>query len=297
MHIYDYTFLEHFPLPDDPASLLRELHRADQRFTRRVRRSPHAYAAGEASARASSLEAVRLIEAVELPGYVQAMDEIREKYADTVRDGDVFLHILARLLPEAAPLSEEKSQAVRLAVSAYYAARERSIDPFLLIPCLTLDLICTLSPRHGAHEAALVFAQLLLSQSGSNICRYSSLEAQVGRYCSFYCQALGHAQVHWAENGNAYLPYMEIFLSLLYLCYQGLPKPSAGKSQRGSKRAAVESLVLNCEKPISKSEICAALPSVSPTTVEAVLGVMVKSGTVRRVGAARAARYIKAAPQ
>lgn len=297
MHIYDYTFLAHFPLPDDPASLLRELHRVDQRFSRRVRRSPHAYAAGEAVARASSLEAVRLIEAVELSGYAQAMDQIRKKYADTTCDGDVFLHILTALLPEATPWSEEKSQAVRLALSAYYTAKGRSIDPFLLIPCLTLDLICILSPRHGAHEAALLFAQLLLSQSGSQICRYSSLEAQVGRYYFFYRHALSRAQTHWAENGNAYLPYIEIFLSLLYLCCKGLPKPSTGNSQRGSKRAAVESVVLNSEKPISKSEICAALPSVSPTTVEAVLGVMVKAGTVRRVGAARAARYIKAALQ
>ena len=46
--------------------------------------------------------------------------------------------------------------------------------------------------------------------------------------------------------------------------------------------------------PISKAEICKALPDVSPTTVEAVLGDMVKNASIKRVGAGRASRYIKA---
>lgn len=42
------------------------------------------------------------------------------------------------------------------------------------------------------------------------------------------------------------------------------------------------------------ADICRILPDVSPTTVEAVLGAMVKTGSVRRIGSSRAARYVKA---
>ena len=63
---------------------------------------------------------------------------------------------------------------------------------------------------------------------------------------------------------------------------------------RSTKRAAIEEMVLQSETPISKAEICAALPEVSPTTVEAALGVMVRTGRAKKVGATRAARYIKA---
>ena len=52
--------------------------------------------------------------------------------------------------------------------------------------------------------------------------------------------------------------------------------------------------VLNSFTPMSKSDICAALPDVNPTTVEAVLGAMVRGGLIRRLGAGRGTKYIKA---
>ena len=43
----------------------------------------------------------------------------------------------------------------------------------------------------------------------------------------------------------------------------------------------MEATVLNSLTPLSKAEICKILPDVSPTTVEAVLGAMVKTGSVK----------------
>ena len=60
-----------------------------------------------------------------------------------------------------------------------------------------------------------------------------------------------------------------------------------------TKKARVEATVLNSLTPISKADICKILPDVSPTTVEAVLGAMVKSGSVKRLGQGRYTRYIK----
>jgi len=51
--------------------------------------------------------------------------------------------------------------------------------------------------------------------------------------------------------------------------------------------------VLNSFTPLSKADICGILPDVSPTTVEAVLGEMVRGGRVRRIGAGRASRYVR----
>ena len=44
---------------------------------------------------------------------------------------------------------------------------------------------------------------------------------------------------------------------------------------------------------ISKSEICNILPDVSPTTVELVLGKMVKAGQIKTIGRGRNTRYRK----
>ena len=56
----------------------------------------------------------------------------------------------------------------------------------------------------------------------------------------------------------------------------------------------VEQTVLNSVLPVSKAEICDILPDVSPSTVEAVLGKMVKTGSVMKLGQARATKYVKA---
>lgn len=60
-----------------------------------------------------------------------------------------------------------------------------------------------------------------------------------------------------------------------------------------TKKARVEAAILNSLMPLSKVGICKVLPDVSPTTVEAVLGAMVKNGTIKRIGESRATRYIK----
>lgn len=60
-----------------------------------------------------------------------------------------------------------------------------------------------------------------------------------------------------------------------------------------TKKARIEATVLNSLTPLSKSEICKILPDISPTTVEAVLGAMVKTGSIKLIGSGRATKYIK----
>lgn len=92
---------------------------------------------------------------------------------------------------------------------------------------------------------------------------------------------------------------MSRLLSLLLLYKNGF---DAGKyvkrfavvhGKKITKKARVEATILNSLTPFSKAEICKILPDVSPTTVEAVPGAMVKSGTIKQIGSSRATRYIK----
>lgn len=52
--------------------------------------------------------------------------------------------------------------------------------------------------------------------------------------------------------------------------------------------------MLNSVLPVSESEICDILQDVSPTTVESVLGKMVKTGSVIKLEQARATKYVDA---
>ena len=84
------------------------------------------------------------------------------------------------------------------------------------------------------------------------------------------------------------------FLTTLYMCYKELDKRFAVTgSKKVTKTARVEATVLNSLTPISKADIGKILPNVSATTIEAVLGQMIREGQIRKTGAGRGTRYIR----
>lgn len=60
-----------------------------------------------------------------------------------------------------------------------------------------------------------------------------------------------------------------------------------------TKTARIEATVLDSLLPVSKADICAIHPDISPSTVEAVLGRMVKAGQIRRTGSYRSSLYVR----
>ena len=84
------------------------------------------------------------------------------------------------------------------------------------------------------------------------------------------------------------------FIMTLYSCYEELDKRFAVvNSGRITKTGRIEATVLNSLTPMSKSDVCRILPDVSPTTVEAVLGAMVRNKRIRIVGSGRNTKYLR----
>ena len=136
---------------------------------------------------------------------------------------------------------------------------------------------------------------LLLYKNGYDVGKYVSFEEQINHHKASYYEALRQSSNGWHTNENSYFPFIENFLSTLYMCYKELDQRFAVvHGKKITKKARIEATVLNSLTPISKAEICKILPDVSPTTVEAVLGDMMKDGTIKLIGAGRASRYIKA---
>ncbi len=178
---------------------------------------------------------------------------------------------------------------------AYLEARDNvSINQLLLIPCVILDFLCIHPFRDGNGRMSRLLSLLLLYKNGYDAGKYVSFEEQINNYKAYYYEALRQSSVGWNTGENSYFPFIQNFLSTLYMCYKELDKRFAVISgKRITKKARVEATVLNSLTPISKAEICKILPDVSPTTVEAVLGALVKNGSIRKIGAARSTRYIK----
>lgn len=135
---------------------------------------------------------------------------------------------------------------------------------------------------------------LLLYKNGYDVGKYISFEEQINKNKVLYYEALKRSSDGWHTNENSYFPFIENFLYTLYMCYKELDKRFAViHGKRITKKARIEATVLNSLVPLSKADICRILPDVSPTTVEAVLGDMVREGAIKRIGAGRASRYIK----
>lgn len=189
--------------------------------------------------------------------------------------------------------ASETSKAMEQLELAYMVARsDANINQLLLIPCVILDFLCIHPFIDGNGRMSRLLSLLLLYKNGYDAGKYVSFEEQINNYKSYYYDSLKQSSIGWDTNENSYFPFIENFLSTLYMCYKELDKRFAVvHGKKITKKARIEATVLNSLKPLSKSDICKILPDVSPTTVEAILGEMVKNGSIRRIGSGRSTRY------
>lgn len=213
-------------------------------------------------------------------------------------DDNVILEIDAdgnrRIRFKPTPASETPKAMEQLELAYLEARSNANINQLLLIPCVILDFLCIHPFRDGNGRMSRLLSLLLLYKNGYDAGKYVSFEEQINNYKAYYYEALRRSSTGWDTNENSYFPFMENFLSTLYMCYKELDKRFAiVHGNKITKKARIESTVLNSLTPISKAEICKILPDVSPTTVEAVLGDMVKNGSIKRIGSSRSSRYVK----
>ncbi len=206
---------------------------------------------------------------------------------------DQYGHRRVRFQP--VPASEVVEAMEQLELAYMQARDDAGINQLLLIPCVILDFLCIHPFRDGNGRMSRLLTLLLLYKNGYDAGKYVSFEEQINNYKPLYYDALKRSSDGWHENQNSYFPFMENFLSTLYMCYKELDKRFAViNGGKITKQARIEATVLNSIIPISKGEICAILPDVSPTTVETVLYAMVKGGKIKKIGQGRYTRYMKA---
>ncbi|MDR1917119.1 MAG: Fic family protein [Synergistaceae bacterium] len=189
----------------------------------------------------------------------------------------------------------ETSDAMNQLTLAYMDARDNSsINRLLLIPCFILDFLCIHPFADGNGRMSRLLSLLLLYKNGFDAGRYISFEAQINDTKALYYQALKDSSADWLTSKNNYFPFMSYFLVTLLKCYKALDTHFAAvQNGKVNKRQRIEATVLNSLLPISKREICYILPDVSPTTVEKVIGEMLRSGAIEKIGTARNTKYIE----
>ena len=192
------------------------------------------------------------------------------------------------------PADETRSAMQQLCLAYEDASSDSGLNQLILIPCVILDFLCIHPFRDGNGRLSRLLTLLLLYREGFDVVKYISFEEQINNYKQFYYDALKRSSADWHENANDYNPFIENFLSMLYMCYKELDKRfNVVNSGKVNKSSRVESIVLGSLTPISKAEIHNILPDVSITTIENVLAGMLRKGQIKKTGSTRGARYIR----
>lgn len=191
--------------------------------------------------------------------------------------------------------ASDTPKAMEQLILAYIEARDNTnINQLLLIPCVILDFLCIHPFRDGNGRMSRLLSLLLLYKNGFDVGKYVSFEEQINNSKAYYYDTLKESSTTWDVNQNSYIPFIQNFLSTLYLCYKELDKRfNVVSSNKITKKARIEAVIENSLTPVSKSEICQIIPDVSPTTVEAVIGLMVKNGKAKKIGSGRSTKYMK----
>lgn len=169
-----------------------------------------------------------------------------------------------------------------------------NINQLLLIPCVILDFLCVHPFRDGNGRMSRLLSLMLLYKNDFDAGKYISFEEQINSRKGNYYEALKQSSIGWHENQNDYSSFIMEFLTTLYMCYKELDKRFAVVGTRKvTKQARIEATVLNSLTPISKADIGKIMPDVSATTIEVVLGQMVRNGHFRKVGSGRGTRFIR----
>ena len=178
---------------------------------------------------------------------------------------------------------------------AYLDARDNpNINQLLLIPCVILDFLCIHPFRDGNGRISRLLSLLLLYKNGFDAGKYISFEEQINLRKGNYYDALLKSSQGWHDNTQDYSAFIMEFITTVYACYKELDKRFAViGSKKVTKQARIEATVLNSLTPISKADIGKILPDVSATTIEAVLGQMVRNGLIRKLGTGRVTKYVK----
>ena len=201
-------------------------------------------------------------------------------------------NIQVRFVPVSA---KETDEAMAQWVMAYREARQDSrINGLLLTACAIVDFLCIHPFRDGNGRVSRLLTSLLLLKEGFDIGRYVSVEKKINDYKYGYYEALKASSAGWHENRNSYEPFITFLLQILYACYKEMDERFIeGSAHTKSKSGLVENTLLQCFVPVSKGEIIDRLPEISVTTIERVLGQMVKDGRIVKIGENRGARYMR----
>ena len=210
-------------------------------------------------------------------------------------------NIIAEELPDGTKLVRfepvpawETPEAIEILCSTFNdAMKDPNMDPLLLMPIFILDFLCIHPFNDGNGRMSRLLTLLILYQSGYFVGKYISLEKLIADHKEGYYEALQDSGDKWHEAKNDYLPFVRYMLGILIAAYRDFENRVQILITKGfSKPDRIREIIRNTTGKMTKAEIMAQCPDVSPKTAQRALESLLASGKVIKIGGGRYTSYI-----
>ena len=173
----------------------------------------------------------------------------------------------------------ETPEAVEMLCNEFNEAlKDPDMDPLLLMPVFILDFLCIHPFNDGNGRMSRLLTLLILYRSG---------------YKESYYEALQDSDAGWHEEENDYLPFARYMLGVIIAAYRDFSERVEILITKSlSKPDRVKEIIRNSSRKMTKAEIMAQCPDVSPRTVQRALESFLASGEVLKIGGGRYTFYI-----
>ena len=188
----------------------------------------------------------------------------------------------------------ETPEAVEMLCNEFNEAlKDPDMDPLLLMPVFILDFLCIHPFNDGNGRMSRLLMLLILYRSGYIVGKYISLEKLIADHKESYYEALQDSDAGWHEEENDYLPFARYMLGVIIAAYKDFSERVEILIIKGlSKPDRVKEIIRNSSRKMTKAEIMAQCPDVSPRTVQRALESSLASGEVLKIGGGRYTSYI-----
>lgn len=167
------------------------------------------------------------------------------------------------------------------------------VEPLLAIPIFIHDFLCIHPFNDGNGRMSRLLTTLLLYRSGFYVGRYISLEAKISDNKDLYYEALGKAQYGWHEGKEDADPFIKYLLGTILAAYKDFEDRFEIIEEKLPALELVRKAVHNKIGKFSKQDIRELCPSLSISSIEGSLRILVKEGELMRGGSGKATYYVR----
>lgn len=167
------------------------------------------------------------------------------------------------------------------------------VDPLILIPAFILDFLCIHPFNDGNGRMSRLLTTLLLYRAGYAVGKYVSLESKIEKTKAGYYDALGKSDVNWNSGENDITPFIKYQLKVVLAAYRELEEKVTITEGKVSAAGMVRKAVYNKIGKFTKNDIMESVPSISKSSVENALKVLLQEGVIGREGKGKATFYFR----